>query len=101
MPRKGLLGGGKISGSHSTLIEEAVPIVEAAKHIDTVKKVVLSVIMPVRVGPRRIKFMSVPAGLRVTVRGVHAAQKLFIYTDAGEGVSRILMSVWEDRVEKK
>lgn len=100
MPRKGLLGGGKVSGSHSTVIDEAVPLIEMAKRLGSVKKIVLGVIDPARVGPRRLKIVQVPAGMRLTARGVHAAQKLFIYTDEFEAVETVLRATWSEKVQK-
>lgn len=96
MPRRGLLGGGKFSGRHTSLIDEAAFIAGVAKKIPEVKKISIGVIDPARVSKRRLKSVPGPAGLFLTVRGVHAAQKMFIFTDDPQKVKAEIEQAWHD-----
>jgi len=96
MTKKGLLGGGKFSGRHTSLIDEAEFLVRAAKKMPDVKKISIGVIIPARVGRRRLKLVPSEAGLLVTVRGVHAAQRLFIFTDRAVFVKESVERAWHD-----
>ncbi len=77
---RGILKGKKVSNSHSTFTKDAEIIIKAAKEEEAVKKIVLGEIVPVKGGRRRLKFVRIPAGYRVTVRGFSCQQILFIYT---------------------
>lgn len=92
---KGVLKGKKISNRHSTFLNGAAPIIEAAKGLDEVKKVVISEIVHLGGGPRRLKVVAIPAGLRVVVRMANAQQTLYVYTSAPDLVERALRDVWE------
>ncbi|MFH1188660.1 MAG: DUF2103 domain-containing protein [bacterium] len=100
MPKKGLFGGHKIGDSHSTVIPEVVLLIEALKEIQEVKKIIIGVITPIHVGHRRIKCVSIPAGMRLTVRGVNATQKLFIYTVFFEIVEKHIICIWHEKIAK-
>ena len=84
----------KVTSSHTSLITEARFIVEKAKKLHEVSKIVIGEIASIRVSSRRIKFIPVPAGWRVTVRGINARQILFIYTKEPEGVKNIISAAW-------
>ncbi|MCR4277740.1 MAG: DUF2103 domain-containing protein [Candidatus Berkelbacteria bacterium] len=72
----------KISGAHTSRIEVAKSIIEAASKLGCVNKIVLGVIKQVKSPPvyKSIKVAEVPAGIRVRVRGPKSVQELFIYT---------------------
>ena len=74
--------GQKIAGSHASLIDTAVTVVEAANSLDCVSKIVLGVIQQIKSAPvdKSLKITEVPAGLKVRVRGPKTVQQLFIYT---------------------
>lgn len=95
MPKKGLFKGSKIAKSHSSVVSEAVPMIEAAKGLPQVSKVVPSEIVRVRGGEVRIKFMPVQAGLRMVVRGVQSQQEVFVYTGEPAVVERLLRGRWD------
>jgi len=83
---KGLLKGSKITRSHTTVIDAAIPAVSAAKESPSVSKIVIGVIMPTRTGQPHLKFAPIQAGLRMQVRGNSAVQIFFVYTDRPEDV---------------
>ena len=53
---KGLLKGAKFNGRHSTVIQSAIPAVEAARDCEHVTKIALGVITPIRPGAEHLKF---------------------------------------------
>jgi hypothetical protein len=77
---KGVLRGSKISSRHSTFTKDAQIVILAAKKESAVTKVVLSEIVSIKGGTRRLKFQKIPAGFKVTVCGASAQQILYIYT---------------------
>lgn len=91
---KGLLRGTKFSSRHSTVIAEAVHLLEAAKALPEVRKIVLSVITSSGPGEPRLKFSPVPAGLRMQVRGRTAVQTFYVYSNSPAGTQRKLETAW-------
>jgi hypothetical protein len=75
--------GGHIGGKHTTIIDAAAPVVDAAQTCPQVMKVVLGIINT-RCGNgrgnHRIKFRDTDSGLEITVRGNTSAQTLFVTT---------------------
>ena len=74
--------GGKITASHSTVIDAAVPIVEAAEKMPDVSKISLGIIKQAGKGrtQRRIKFLPITGGWKLTIRGSTSVQEIFIYS---------------------
>ena len=74
--------GGKITASHSSIIDAAVPVVEAAEKLPEVTKISLGIIKQVGKGrrQRRVKFLPITGGWKLTVRGSATVQEIFIYT---------------------
>lgn len=93
--QRGVLKGGKISNTHSSFIAAAAPIIAFAKRLPQVSKVVLSEIRMVGGGPCRLKFVPIPAGLRLVVRGPNSQQQLFVYTGEPEVVRSAIETEWE------
>lgn len=92
---KGLLKKGKFSLSHTTAIEDAVPLLRAAKEDPHVTKIVLGKIDPLRVSNNpHLRFTHIPAGLKMQVRGRNAVQIFYIYTNASDEVRDTLGSIW-------
>lgn len=94
---KGLLRGSKFSGKHSTVIDTAVPAVEAAKESKHVTKIALGIIQPVRPSQPHIKFTPVSGGLKMQVRGNNAVQIFWIYTTEPDTVIADITAKWESR----
>lgn len=91
---RGLLQGPKIRSNHSTVIEASKPLIRVAKDLDIVTKVVVGEIVSVGPGIQRIKFVEVPAGLKVTVRGGMLQQLLFLYTTDRQAVRETIERTW-------
>jgi hypothetical protein len=94
-----LLKGSRFSRSHSTLIDEAAFLVREAKKIPHISKIIISEIVPIRVGVRRLKITPVPAGLKLMVRGVGARQILFIYTKQQELAAKVFELLFEKKFQ--
>jgi len=79
---KGHMRGGKISGSHSTVIDAAQKVVKLAERLPEVTKVSLGYIKNgLPTGGHHIKCAPIVGGLRVDVRGTHSKQEVFVYTN--------------------
>ncbi len=91
---KGLLRGPKFNGRHSTVIPNAVPMVETARDSEHVTKIALGVVTPLRAGKPHLKFSPVSGGLKMQVRGTNAVQIFWIYTKEPDAVMRELESRW-------
>lgn len=77
---KNLLRGAKFNGRHSTVISDAISIVQTAKELPEVTKIVLGVIKPLPSSKPHLRCSPVSAGLKVQVRGGSAVQIFFVYT---------------------
>ncbi|MFA6158851.1 MAG: hypothetical protein WC763_04515 [Candidatus Paceibacterota bacterium] len=89
-----LLRGNKFSDSHQTYIPESEGVLVAAKNLESVTKIVLSVIVPVKSGAPRLKISSIPAGIKCVVRGRNAQQDFFIYTKEPSVVRHLLQEMF-------
>jgi hypothetical protein len=89
-----LLRGHKFSDSHQTYIPEAEAVLKAVKNLDSVSKIVLSVIVPVKSGNPRMKIVPIRAGLKCVMRGRTAQQDFFIYTREPEVLKNLLEASW-------
>ena len=94
---RGLLKGSKFNGRHSTVIPSAIPVVEAAKTCQYVTKIALGVITPAKMAEERLKFTPVSGGLRMQVRGTHAVQVFWLYTNRPEDVIEEITRKWTGR----
>jgi hypothetical protein len=94
---RGLLQGGKFNGRHSTVIDSAIPAVEAARDCPHVTKIALGVVTPLRAGKEHLKFTPTTGGLKMQVRGTTAVQVFWLYTtNPGAAISEITKK-WERR----
>ena len=82
--------GDKVSKNHSTVIDAAAPIVDAARKMRDVSKVALSFIKTVPNGQHRLKIVEVTGGLKLTVRGGIYVQEIYVYTTNTKKVSKVL-----------
>ncbi|MCX6744188.1 MAG: DUF2103 domain-containing protein [Candidatus Parcubacteria bacterium] len=79
---KNKMFGGKIGGKHTTLIDAAIPLVDQARKLSTVRKITLNIIRYVNSkqgGPNRVKFRKINGGLQAKVRGNASIQVISIY----------------------
>ncbi len=74
--------GKKSGGTHTTLIEAAVPLVKEAEKLSEVSKISLGFIKvtPGKRGKRGVKFSLIVGGLLAKVRGNTSVQEIRIYT---------------------
>ena len=94
---RGLLKGSKFNGRHSTVIESAVPAIEAARDCDHVTKIALGVIAPIRVGTEHLKFTPASGCLKMQVRGTNAVQTFWVYTTRPDEVIAEITRKWDAR----
>lgn len=74
-------GGGKITGSHTTITSASALVVDAGQRMKKVKKIVLGIIRRRRSKERRLKFKEVRAGWNVVVYDKTCFQELYFYCD--------------------
>jgi hypothetical protein len=92
---RGLLKGAKFNGRHSTVIPSAIPAIEAAKNCPHVTKIGLGIITPTKNGQERLKFTKASGALKMQVRGTHAVQLFWVYTDRPDEVIEEITREWE------
>lgn len=91
MGRKNYRSGGKIAGSHGTVIEAATSIIDCARRSDSVSKVVLGVITN-KPGSRnrKVKVTRDLHALKVAVTDGGGHQILYVYTREYLTVAKLL-----------
>ena len=84
--------GGKITASHTSIIDAAVPIVAAAEKLPEVSKISLGIIKQVGRGgqQRRVKYLPITGGWKLTVRGSATVQEIFLYTSQATSTREFL-----------
>lgn len=82
--------GGKFSGSHSTVIDHAVRVVDKAARLEEVSKIVLGMIDHAKSRRPRITFKEIPAGLDVIVHGPISKQTIYVYTSNAKTTQQAL-----------
>ncbi len=82
MPRH--QAGGKLTKSHTTLIDAAQPVVDWLQKADSVSKISLGMIKVIGRGKPGLKFHLVTGGWRLVIRGNISLQELVIYTSDPE-----------------
>jgi hypothetical protein len=87
-----------MSGRHTTVILAAVSVVEAARALDEVSKVVLGIIKPIhgRSAQQSLKVVVIDAGLRIKVRGPNSVQQLYIYTTDPRGTEEVIQRAFQN-----
>lgn len=85
-----------MSVSHTTAIQAAVSIVEAARGLKEVSKVVLGVIKPIKGNAvaKSLKITIIDAGLSIKVRGPNCVQQLYVYTSDPKGAEAMIRKVF-------
>lgn len=94
---RGLLEGPKFNGKHSTVIPDAIPVVEAARDCPHVSKIALGVITPLHKGKEHLKFTPTSGGLKMQVRGSHAVQVFWLYTTNPGAATEEITRRWRQR----
>ena len=93
VPKK-LLEGKKFSRRHSTVIQDAVPLLRKAKSLPEVSKIVLGEISNCHPGNPHMRFTPIPAGFKLMIRGRTAVQIFFVYTINPTTTQRTLEEEW-------
>jgi hypothetical protein len=76
--------GGKITSSHTSIIDAAIPVVEAAERLPEVNKISLGIIKQIGKsrGQHRIRFLPITGGWKLTVRGSSTIQEIYVYSQS-------------------
>ncbi len=82
MPRH--QAGGKLTKSHTTLIDAAEPVVEWLQKAEAVSKISLGLIKVIGRGKPGLKFHPVTGGWKLVIRGNISLQELVVYTSEPE-----------------
>ncbi|PKB73087.1 MAG: hypothetical protein BZY75_03630 [SAR202 cluster bacterium Io17-Chloro-G7] len=88
--------GGKITTNHTSLTDAALSIVEAAEKLPEVDKISLGIIKQVGKsrGPRKLKFLPIVGGWKLTVRGSTSVQQIYIYTAQADKTKSVLEAMF-------
>ncbi len=88
--------GKKAGGSHTTVIEAAIPLVKMADGLSQVKRVSPGFITPTpgKHGDWRVRFTGIKGGLLAKVRGNTAVQEIWIYTNDPDLVAVLLSAIY-------
>jgi hypothetical protein len=83
--------GGKFGGNHTTIIEAACPVVDAAVKAEEVRRIVPGFInVNIGTGRHHIKFQPITGGLKVKVRGSSSLQEIYIYSSDPARTEQVL-----------
>ena len=85
--------GGKLTSSHTTLIDAAAPVVDFLQRCEEVSKISLGLIKNIGKGQTGLKFHPVTGGWKVTIRGNTSLQEIVVYTTNPERVRQILLAL--------
>ncbi len=80
--QKGIRAGGKVTGSHTTVVPAAAEVVDIAHKCDCVTKIVLGYIkagLPSAKGLRKVKVAEKDACLLFSVRDNTTHQEIYVY----------------------
>lgn len=90
------IGGRKITSSHTSVIDSAFPIVHKAANLPEVNKIALGIIKQVGKtrGIRRLKFLPIAGGWKLTVRADSTVQEIYIYTDEPNKTKELLQDLF-------
>ena len=88
--------GGKIAGSHTTVIDAAIPLIDQAQKIPGVSKIVLGIIQHIGNGRTQIKSRPIQSGLKAIVRGNGCVQEIYIYTSEPKTTQQQLFDIFHN-----
>ena len=86
--------GGKCTGSHTTVTDGAVVVVDVAQKSDLITKIVLGPITRASSRSRRLVFKEILAGWQVNVVDNVSIQTIFVYTAQKIEVRQLLFRAW-------
>lgn len=79
-----LFADSKITTTHQTVIDGAVPVLDRLRKMDAVDKIVIGPIEPNKSSTPRIKCNPIRAGLLVKVQTTESLQQFYVYTNQPE-----------------
>lgn len=88
------LSGKKISKSHSTIIDAAKKLTSFLVTEPLVDKLSIGEIRVIGNGPKRIKTLLSPAGIKLMIRGRNSVQYFFVYTSKPQEVESLINNFW-------
>lgn len=90
-----VLRGAKVGRRHTTFIPHSEVVIQTAKAIPEVSKVVLGRVAQVRSAKSFMRTERTKTGIKVVVRGSAAWQQLFIFTTEPDMVANRLKQAWD------
>jgi hypothetical protein len=88
--------GGKLTRSHTTIIDIAVPVITWIEKDSLVNKISLGIIKKVTVGTPRIKFLPITGGFKMVIRGRISIQEFFIYTKEPDSTQKAILKKYSE-----
>ena len=85
--------GGKLTRSHTTVIDAVAPLIDYLQTCPSVTKISLGMIKSIGRGVPSQKFLAVVGGWKVTVRGNTSLQEFVVYTADPETVRTELLKL--------
>lgn len=99
MPGKHV-SGSKITRSHTTLIDIAIPIINAIHKHHSTDKISLGIIKKITVGNPRIKFLPITGGFKLVMRGRITIQEFYIYSKNIETLKEFIIKKFDEKFSK-
>jgi len=90
------LSGKKFSKRHTTVIDAAKKLIKFLANQSLVNKISIGEIKVINNGPKRLKVLTSPAGIKLMVRGSNSRQYFFIYTTEIEKVKLLINNFWKE-----
>jgi hypothetical protein len=86
--------GRKMAGSHTTIIDAAIDIVDALRECPEVTKISLEIIKQIgTTNHANIKIHKIVGGLKIVVRGRTTNQEIFVYTSNSHKTEQFLRGI--------
>jgi hypothetical protein len=89
--------GSKITRSHTTLIDIAVPIIHALEKHTLTNKISLGIIKKISVGQPRIKFLPITGGFKLVIRGRITIQEFFVYSKDSDTLQTYTLALFNKK----
>lgn len=89
--------GAKITASHTTIIDIALPIINKVERNPHTNKISLGMIKQLKVGTPRLKFLPITGGFKMVIRGRITIQEFFIYTKEAEILQQFISKIFDEK----
>lgn len=92
---KGHRAGGKVAGSHTTVIPVAEKIIDFLDRQAEVRKISVGFIKHgIKSGRHSLKIIKTESGLLLKIRGTASIQEIWVYTDKNKRVEKVIEKVF-------